>query len=126
MPIHGYFTPSELARMLGGGESTYRQRAANGEYLNAAKEGNTWWIPLSDINKNGREYDQEFAEPARLSPEYPSDPSDIVLAQNSDQRYGIYMDDDWYGVDQALEILKYLRKHEAWLVEKSKEQKERE
>ncbi len=69
----------------------------------------------------GRGHDKEFAEPQRLSPEYPADPSDIVLAQNSDGRYGIYIEDDWYGVSQALVILEYLEKHKAWLEQKSKE-----
>lgn len=113
--MNGYYTPAQLAKMLGGGESTYRQYAARGEYLNATKQGNTWFIPLSDVSKHGRGYDQEFAAPAKLSPEYPQDPSDIVLAQNSDGRYGIYLEDDWYGAGQALEMFKYIREHEAWL-----------
>ncbi len=124
MPLHGFYTPAELANMFGGGESTYRQKAAGGDYLHAVKQGNTWFIPLRDISKNGRHYDKEFAEAQRLSPEYPEDPSDIVIAQNSDDRYGIYIDDDWYGASQALIMLDYLLKYKDWLVEKSAEMQE--
>ena len=124
MPFLGYYTPSELAALLGGGESTYRQRAQRGEYINATKQGNTWLIPLSDISQHGRGYDEEFAEAARLSPAYPGDSTDIVLARNSDERYGIYLEESWYGAGQALEMLKYLQEHEQWLREKAKEHEE--
>jgi hypothetical protein len=118
MPMLGYYTPAELAQMFGKGESTYRQQAAKGEYLNAVKQGNTWFIPLRDISKIGRGYDQEFAAPVKLSPE-PDDPQSIVLARDSDGHYGVYLDDAWYGAAQALQILKYLREHEGWLTEKA-------
>ena len=73
---------------------------------------------------HGRGHDKEFAEPQRLSSSHPTDPSDIVLAQNSDGRYGIYLEDDWYGAGQALVILEYLQKHKDWLAEKAKENSE--
>ncbi len=117
----GFYTPAQLAEMLGGGESTYRQKAANGVYKNAVKQGNTWFIPLLDVSGVGRGYDKEFADPLKISTDVPTDPSDIVLAQNSDDRYGVYVSDDWYGAGQALQILRYLEEHREWLEEKAKE-----
>jgi hypothetical protein len=117
--MNGFYTPAQLATLLGGGESTYRQRAAKGEFINAVKQGNTWFIPMSDVDKTGRGYDEEFAEPQRLSPEVSGDPTDIVLAKNDDDRYGIYIREDWYGAAQALVILAYLQEHKAWLEEKA-------
>lgn len=116
--MQGFYTPAQLAEMLGGGESTYRMRAARGEFKHAVKQGNTWFISLLDVSQVGRGYDREFAEPQKLSPEYPNDSSDIVIAQNSDGRYGIYLSDHWYGASQALNMLDYLTKHRAWLEEK--------
>lgn len=124
MPMGGFYTPAELAYMRGGGESTYRQRAAAGEYLHATKQGNTWFIPLRDIDKWGRDYDKEFADPQPLDPKFPHE-QNIVLAQNSDGRHGIYIDDDWYGAGQALSILSYLEKHKTWLEEKAIENDEK-
>lgn len=117
--MRGFYTPRQLSEMLGGGESTYRLRAARGEFVHAVKQGNTWFIPLLDVNHVGRGYDEEFAPARPLSPEVPTDPSSIVLAQNSDFRYGVYIDEQWYGAAQALEILKYLQEHEEWLQEKA-------
>lgn len=117
--MRGFYTPRQLAEMRGGGESTYRQKAANGLYKNAFKQGDTWFIPLSDVDQWGRGYDKEFAEPLRLSVDHLGDPRDIVLAQNSDDRYGIYISDDWYGASQALQILKYLEQHREWLEQKA-------
>ena len=57
----------------------------------------------------------QFTEPCYLSPEYPNDSTHIVLAQNDDERYGIYIDEDWYGASQALRMLEYLQEHKAWL-----------
>ncbi len=119
--MQGFYTPAQLAEMLGGGESTYRQKAANGVYKHAFKQGNTWFISLLDVSGIGRGYDKEFAEPLRLSVDHLSDPSDIVLAQNSDDRYGIYISDDWYGASQALQILKYLEQHREWLEQRAVE-----
>ena len=126
MPMLGYYTPAELAQLFGKGESTYRQQAAKGEYLNAVKQGNTWFIPLSDVSKTGRGYDQEFAPSMKLSPEYPNDSTDVVLAQNSDGRYGVYLEDAWYGAAQALVMLNYLQQHRDWLAEKAQANKEAE
>ena len=117
--MQGFYTPKQLAEMLGGGESTYRLRAARGEFVHAVKQGNTWFIPLLDVNHVGRGYDPEFAPVKPISPEVPTDPSSIVLAQNSDGRYGIYINESWYGAAQALEILAYLKEHEVWLKEKA-------
>lgn len=121
--MQGYFTPKQLSEMLGGGESTWRWRAANGRYKNAFQAGDkgTWYIPLSDINQTGRDYDEMCAEPAPLDPRYPKDPSSIVLARNADQRYGIYINQHWYGAGQALVMLNYLRQHEQWLIDGAKE-----
>lgn len=119
--MQGFYTPSQLAQMRGGGESTWRLRAARGEFKNAVKQGNTWFIPMRDVDKWGPGYDKEFAEPQPLSPECPTDPSSIVLAQNSDDRYGVYISEHWFGAGQALAILDYLEKHKDWLVEKSEE-----
>ena len=119
--MQGFYTTTQLAEMFGGGASTWRLRAEKGEFKHAVKQGSTWFIPLLDVSHVGRGYDEEFAEPARLSPEHPTDPSDIVLAKNSDGRYGIYIDDDWYGAAQALAILQYLEKHKTWLQQKAKE-----
>lgn len=119
--MNGFYTPKQLSEMLGGGESTWRLRASRGEFKNAVKQGNTYFVPLSDVHKWGRGYDAEFAEPAPLDPAYPNDPSDIVLAKNSDDRYGIYISDHWYGARQALNMLAYLEKHRTWLEEKAQE-----
>ncbi len=74
------------------------------------------------MNDNfGRGHDKEFDTPQMLSPETPKDPSDIVIAQNSDGRYGVYIEDDWYGSQQALVILKYLEKHRVWLEQTAQE-----
>lgn len=120
--MQDFYTPKQLAEMFGGGESTWRLRAARGEFSHAIKlPGNAWGIPLSDVNKWGRGYDEECADSQRLDPNYPEDPSDIVLAKNGDGRYGIYIEDDWYGAEQALTILDYLEKHRVWLEQKAKE-----
>lgn len=119
--MRGFYTPRQLAEMRGGGESTYRQKAANGLYKHAIKQGDTWFIPLGDVDQWGRGYDKEFAEPLRLSVDHLSDPSDIVLARNSDDRYGVYISDDWYGASQTLQILKYLEMHKDWLEQKAAE-----
>lgn len=68
----------------------------------------------------GRGRDKEYAEPTKLSPEVPTDPSDIVLAGDDEGRFGIYLNDRWYGAGQALRILAYLLKHQTWLEEKVK------
>ncbi|SRR5579885_1855180 len=119
--MEGFYTPKQLSELLGGGESTYRVKAARGDFKHAFKQGNTWFIPLLDVSQIGRGYDKELAPPALLDPDYPDDPSDIVLAQNSDKRYGIYIDSHWYGARQALSILAYLEEHRAWLEEKANE-----
>jgi hypothetical protein len=119
--MQGFYTPAQLAEMLGGGESTYRQKAANGVYKHAVKQGNTWFIPLLDVAGVGRGYDKEFAEPLRLSVDRPDDTKDIVIAQDDDGRYGIYLEDHWYGAGQALRMLQYLEQHKNWLEEKAKE-----
>ena len=113
--MQGFYTPKQLSEMLGGGESTYRLRASKGEFKHAVKQGNTWFIPLLDLSHVGRGYDEEFADPALLSPEQPNDPSDIVIAKNSDERYGIYINEHLYGADQALVMLSYLDQHREWL-----------
>lgn len=124
--MKGFYTPKQLSELLGGGESTWRLRAARGEFLHAIKlPGNTWGIPLSDVDKWGRGYDAEHAAPQHLDPAHPDDPSDIVLAENSDGRYGIYISDDWYGAAQALVVLDYLRQHETWLLEKARVNEEK-
>ncbi len=64
-------------------------------------------------------YGVQFMEPCYLSPEYPDDSTHIVLAQNDDERYGIYIDEDWYGAAQALRMLEYLQEHKAWLEERA-------
>lgn len=117
--MQGFYTPRQLADMLGGGESTYRLRAARGEFVHAVKQGNTWFIPLLDVSHVGRGYDEEFAPAAPLDPAYPNDTSDIVLAQNSDGRYGVYICEHWYGARQALSMLAYLEEHREWLQEKA-------
>src|SRR5881396_171939 len=38
----------------------------------------------------------EFTEHYYLSPEYPNDPTHIVLAQNDDEGYGVYIDEVWF------------------------------
>jgi hypothetical protein len=119
--MQGFYTPKQLSEMLGGGESTYRLRAARGDFVHAVKQGNTWFIPLLDVSRVGRGYDEEYADSQPLDPRYPNDPSDIVIAQNSDGRYGVYITDDWYGAGQALTILAYLEKHKEWLEQKAKE-----
>jgi hypothetical protein len=121
--LPGYYTPAELAQMRGGGESTWRLRASRGDFIHAEKRGNTWYIPLRDVDHWGRGYDKEFGEPQKLTPEIPTDPRDIVLAQNDDGRYGIYVLEEWYGAGEALAMLDYLRKHEEWLKEKAAENK---
>lgn len=118
--MQGFYTPRQLAEKIGGGESTYRLRAERGDYIHAFKQGGTWFISMLDVNQHGRGYNEEFAEPQKLSPDYPNDPSDIVIAQNDD-RYGIYISGHWYGAGQALNILAYLEKHRAWLEEKAVE-----
>lgn len=122
--MQGFYTPRQLAEMLGGGESTYRLRAARGEFLHAVKQGNTWFIPLLDVNHVGRGYDEECAEPQPLDPNYP-DSTDIVLAKHSEGRYGIYIEDEWYGAGEALAILSYLEKHREWLEQKAQENEEK-
>lgn len=119
--MQGFYTPKQLSEMLGGGESTYRLRASRGEFKHAFKQGNTWFIPLLDISHVGRGYDEELAPAQRLSPDYLQDPSDIVLAKNSDGRYGVYLEEEWYGATQALAILSYLEKHREWLEQKARE-----
>jgi hypothetical protein len=119
--MDGYFTPSQLASMFGGGESTWRLKAQKGEFAHAVKRGKTWFIPISDVNQIGRGYDKEFTEPQYLSPEYPNDPSSIVIAQNDDGRYGAYINEHWFGAAQSLVILEYLQSHRDWLVEKAQE-----
>jgi len=61
----------------------------------------------------------EFTEHYYLSPEYPNDPTHIVLAQNDDEGYGVYIDEVWFGASQALRMLEYLQEHKAWLEEKA-------
>jgi Helix-turn-helix domain len=119
--MQGFYTSHQLADMLGGGESTYRLRAMRGEFPHASKQGGTWLIPLRDVQKWGRGYDKEFAEPLPLDPSHPKDESDIVLAQNNDGRYGIYINERWYGAGEALEILAYLEEHGEWLRQKAAE-----
>lgn len=118
--MQGFYTPRQLAEKIGGGESTYRLRAERGDYVHAFKQGGTWFISMLDVNQHGRGYNEEFAEPQKLSPDYSNDPSDIVIAKNDD-RYGIYISGHWYGARQALNILAYLTQHRAWLEEKSVE-----
>lgn len=119
--MHDFYTPAQLSVMRGGGESTWRLRAARGDFKHAVKQGNTWFIPMYDVLPPDEE---ECAESRKLSPEYPNDPSSIVLARNSDGRYGIAVSGHWFGVKQALVILRYLEEHEPWLVEKIAEQGE--
>jgi len=119
--MRGFYTTTQLAELFGGGASTWRTRAESGEFKHAFKQGNTWFIPLLDVSHVGRGYDEEFADPQPLSPEVPTDPSDIVLARNDDERYGIYINEHWYGAGQALSILSYLTKHREWLEQKAAE-----
>lgn len=119
--MHGFYTCTQLAEQLGNSESTWRLRAARGDFKHAVKQGNTWFIPMYDVEPLDEE---ECADSRKLSPDYPNDPSSIVLACNADGRYGISVSGHWFGVKQALVILRYLEEHEPWLIEKITEQGE--
>lgn len=46
-------TPAEVAGLAGGGESTWRARAASGEFPGAVKKGKTWLIPRESLLARG-------------------------------------------------------------------------
>ena len=86
------------------------------------ERGSKWGGKRPGAGRPSRKsYIEKIAEPFRLSPDVPSDPSEIALAQFDKERYGVSIDEEWFGAGQALQILKYLELHRDWLEQKAKE-----